>query len=66
MLKQHIPYSKKGEALVRLKKLKSYPPPKKITKPLPLKHQTIAGEQRLFGKAVYAHWAGKKLQGYIS
>lgn len=52
MLKQRIPYSKKGEALVRLRKLKSYQKKKKITRPLPLKHQTIAGEQRLFGKAV--------------
>lgn len=52
MLKQHIPSSKKGEALVRLRKLKSYQK-KKITRPLPLKHQTTAEEQRLFGKAVY-------------
>lgn len=28
-------------------------PKKKITRPLPLKHQTTAEEQRLFGKAVY-------------
>lgn len=32
MLKQHIPYSKKGEALVRLKKLKSYKKKKKRKK----------------------------------